>query len=240
MICKKCGQEIPDGSRFCFSCGHAFSGKTKAKRIIIAALCVIIALLLPVFALFCGIHIGKTSTDISDRTPEIAKIAAERLKEVTEIPIEIEVTQSELNAMIKQYEEKMLPVKNVVVSLPESGGAVIEGKVEKSGLSNLFGTELPSLIMLLLPDDIDISITANPDVKEGIITACISSVSAAGLSLGKETLDYMGADDIIADIVNSSIEEQYGEKIKIDSISIINSKSGERAFKVKVRYYIWK
>ncbi len=240
MKCKKCVNDIPDNSRFCPACGHAFSKKTKVKRVVIAVAVIIIALILPVFAMFCGIYIGETHTRISDKMPDIVKISSERLKEVTEVPFEAEITQSEISAVIKQNEEKMQPLKNVSISFPDQGGVTVNGIIEKDRISSLTGSELPFLVMLLLPEEIDISIHAEPSVKDGRIIAGISSFSVAGLSMDKGMLEGFGADDIIADITESAIGEKYGDKIKIEDISIVNSKSGEKALKVKVRYYVWK
>ena len=240
MICKKCGKEIADEARFCPSCGHAFSGKTKAKRAVIAILIIILALILPVFALLCGIYIGSTKTDLNIKMPDIVKIAGERLKEITELPLEFEITQSQLNTVIKQNEEKMKPLKNVRLTFPQTGGVKIDGAVNKNDLYKVIGTELPAIVMIFLPDDLDISITANPSVKDGRIIAGISSVSVAGLSLDRDTLSFIGADDIIADIVESSIGEQYGEKVIIEDISIISTAPGEKAIKVKLKYFVAK
>ncbi|MBQ6051697.1 MAG: zinc ribbon domain-containing protein [Clostridia bacterium] len=240
MICKKCRKEIADESRFCPSCGYAFSGKTKAKRAVVAVLIIIVALILPVFALLCGIYIGTTKTDINVNMPDIVKIAGERLKEITELPLEFEITQSQLNEVIRQNEEKMKPLKNVRITFPQSGGVEVDGKVAKTDLSSVVGTELPAIVMLFLPDELDISITADPSVKDGRIIAGISSVSVAGLSLDQNTLSYIGADDILADIAASAIGEKYGEKVIIEDISVTAAASGEKAIKLKLRYFAGK
>ena len=94
--------------------------------------------------------------------------------------------------------------------------------------------------MLFLPDELDISITADPSVKDGRIIAGISSVSVAGLSLDQNTLSYIGADDILADIAASAIGEKYGEKVIIEDISVTAAASGEKAIKLKLRYFAGK
>lgn len=55
MLCKKCGTENPDGTKYCSKCGKALNEKSTAKKNrekgIVLALCVIVAVVLLVYTL---------------------------------------------------------------------------------------------------------------------------------------------------------------------------------------------
>ena len=240
MTCKKCGAEIEENSKFCPECGRTYSGKVKARRVTVTVIIVLLALVLPVFLFFCGLYLGRTEKDKSADTLDIVKTVSEKLRETAVIPVNIELTQDELNAILKQNSEKLLPLRNVELEFPSPGRLTVSGTIKKEDLSGSLGKSIPEIVLLFLPDELAVTVQAAPTLADGTVRAGLSSVSVAGLSLDEEALSLIGADDIVSDIVDSAISGQYGEKAELTGLEITESSTGEKVLKLKINYFLWK
>ena len=240
MICGKCGHDVQEGTKFCPECGHSFSGKGNAKRTVVIIFYVTALLILSVVMFLFGHYFGKTETGKSFYTPNIIAAISERIKSLTYVPVDIELNSEDLNNLIQKSSDRMSPVKDVVLSFPAGGGISVSGMVEKRDLSDLFGNTIPELIIMFLPDDVALAVHADPAFLDGQIQTRIDSVTIAGITLGEETLSFLGADSLVSDTVSGMLKAEYGDKIEIRDIAVRTTENGEKALWISAYYYFTK
>ena len=240
MICNKCGHDTADGSRFCPVCGHTFSGKVVAIRIFKAIIGIIFFLILIATVFMFGNYFGKTEVGKQVETPDIVAVIAEKIKEITYIPVDLEFTQDELNSIIKKNSTALLPLKDLKLTFPSNGGVTLSAIIAKDDITEIFGNNIPDMLMMFLPSQVSVFVNADPSIEKGKLKAGITSISVGGLILGSETLSHFGADELVSDLVSSAISSEYGQKVEITALSVTTSRSGEPVLKLGVNYYIAK
>jgi len=236
MICDKCGHNVPEGSGFCPSCGQKISAKGKGIKILKTVIIAVISLFLAAVIFMFGLYFGKTEVGRQINTPDIIATIAEKIKSISAFPVDIELTQEDINIIIQKYSAQMDPLENVYLTLPQDGGLTVTGTVAKENVKTLLGDSIPDLIILFLPEDVPLSVHADPTFINGEIQPRIDSFTVAGLTLDKDALSIIGADAMITDLLTSAIS-QYGERIEIQEISVTSSAEGERVLKISAVYY---
>ena len=240
MICNKCGHDAAEGSRFCPACGHTFSGRVIAIKIFKAIIALIFFAVLLATVFMFGSYFGKTETGKQVETPDIVAVISEKIKDIAYFPVELEFTQDELNSMIKKNEKVIKPLKDMKLTFPSDGGATVSAVIAKDDISKVFGSNIPDVVVMFLPEQVSLFIQADPSVQNGKLSAGIKSITVGGLTLGAETLSHFGADEMISDLVTSAIGSKYGQKVELTDISISTSKTGEPVLKIGINYFIAK
>lgn len=240
MICGKCGKEVEEGSKFCSFCGHTFSGKVIAAKILKAIIAIVFFVIFMATVFIFGSYFGKTDVGKQMETPDIVAVISEKIKDITYLPLDLEFTQDELNSMIKKNSSAFLPLKDMKLTFPSDGGVTLSAVIAKEDISKVFGSNIPDVLIMFLPEQVTIFVQADPSVENGKLKAGIRSITVGGITLGEETLSHFGADELVSDIVSSAINAEYGQKVEITDLSISESISGGPILKIGIKFYIAK
>jgi hypothetical protein len=240
MICVKCGKDVEDGSKFCPFCGHTFSGRIIAARILKAIAASIFFLIFMAIVFMFGNYFGKTEVGKQVDTPDIVAVISEKIKDITYIPVDLAFTQDELNAMIKKNAKNFQPLKDMKLTFPSEGGVTLSAVIAKEDISKVFGSNIPDVLLMFLPNEVTVFVQADPSVENGKLKTGIRSITVGGITLGTETLSHFGADELVSDIVFSAISSEYGQKVEITKLSIGQSKNGEPVLNIGINFYIAK
>lgn len=240
MICGKCGKDVDDGSKFCPFCGHTFSGRVIAAKVLKAIVAILFFAIFMAIVFMFGNYFGKTEVGKQVETPDIVAVISEKIKDMTYLPLDLEFTQDELNSMIKKNENNLLPLKDMKLTFPSEGGVTLSAVIAKEDISKVFGANIPDVLIMFLPEQVTVFAQADPTVENGTLKAGIKSITVGGITLGSETLSHFGADELVSDIVSSLISAEYGQKVEITKLSVGPSKNGEPVLNIGINYYIAK
>lgn len=187
-------------------------------------------------AFLIGLSIGnRNGSNAAREYPNAIDRITEAVSSIASVSASVNVNEDIINTFLKEYQSYLKPLSEVSIGLSPRNGIEIRAYVSKNDVNEYLGNVIPDLILMFLPDRLQVSATGIIGTRDGGLRITLNTISVESLTIDRETFEGTNIDDTLSGLINNAIEENTKGRLSIDSVSYAEG-TEVPALRVKFRY----